>query len=382
MKITVSIGAAFPTPFRFAEFLKREGCLERMITFVPRFRLKSRFQLTLDGPCLVTFPWLAYLNYVSWRFIGNPPWLAYPISDEFDRLASLHLGDCDIFNGWSAVALRSMRRAKSLGAMTVLNTGSAHVAFQATLLEEEYSKFGLKFAGSGRRMIEKGTREFLEADHIIVASTFVRRTLVEEGIPESKISVVPDAVTRQFKSFEKTDAVFRIITVGGLGFRKGLHYLLEAVRQLRLPNAELLLVGRLQAEYAPILKKYEGHYRWAGPVSEEELAKCYSQSSVFVLPSVEDGWGHVTLEAMSCGLPAIVSANAGSADAVQEGINGFVVPACDTGAIMEKLEFLYRNPEARERMGRQARSSVRNRTWDTYGMENKSVFEALLSRRG
>ena len=44
-------------------------------------------------------------------------------------------------------------------------------------------------------------------------------------------------------------------------------------------------------------------------------------------------------------LPVIVSVNTGSADVVQDGVNGFVVPVCDATAIMEKLEYLYRSPE-------------------------------------
>ena len=99
---------------------------------------------------------------------------------------------------------------------------------------------------------------------------------------------------------------------------------------------------------------------------------------MFVLPSVEDGWGHVTLEAMSCGLPAIVSANAGSADAVQDGVTGFVVPACDAQAIAEKLEFLYKHPELRDEMGQQAQLSIQPRTGETYGRQIKNLFEALL----
>jgi phosphatidylinositol alpha 1,6-mannosyltransferase len=81
---------------------------------------------------------------------------------------------------------------------------------------------------------------------------------------------------------------------------------------------------------------------------------------------------------MSCSLPAIVSANAGSADAVREGVTGFVVPACDTQAIVEKLELLYKHPELRDEMGRQAQLSVQPRTWETYGRQIKNVFEALL----
>jgi glycosyltransferase involved in cell wall biosynthesis len=383
MKVTISVGGPFPTPFRLAEFLEREDCLERMITFMPKFRLKSRLQLALDDSHLVTLPWLGYLNYIRWRvrFLSHRAELSYWISDTFDRLAARRLGTCDLFNGWCSTALHSIRQAKAQGAVTVLNTGSAHIAFQNELLEAEYAKFGQKRTVIAPRLVEKGTQEFVEADHIVVASTFVKRTLLEWGIEPSKISVVPDALTRHFDTQPKTDAVFRIIAVGQLGFRKGIQYLLKAVSHLRLPSSELLLVGGLQDEFIPMLREYAGYYRLAGYVPAEKLGEFYSQASVFVLPSVEDGWGHVTLEAMSCGLPAIVSANAGSADAVQDGVTGFVVPACNAQAILEKIEFLYNHPELRDAMGRQAQVSVQQYSPYEYGRRIKSIFETLLQNR-
>ena len=381
MKVTISIGGRFITPFRLAEFLEREDCLKRIVTFMPKFRLRSHLQLALDDRHLITLPWFGYLSYMQSKFLNHRVELGYWIADTFDSLAAERLGDCDVFNGWCSTALHSIRQAKSHGAVTVLNTGSAHIAFQDEIMEAEYVKFGQKRTVTDPRLVEKGTQEFIEADQVIVASTFVKRTLLERGIEHSKISVVPEALTRRFQVQPKTDDVFRVIAVGRLEFRKGIQYLLEAVRQLRLPNSELLLVGRPLEEFAPVLRRYVGNYRLAGPVRHEELGQLYSQSSVLVLPSVEDGWAHVTLEAMSCCLPVIVSANAGSADAVQDGVNGFVVPACDVQAIMEKLEYLYKNPELRQEMGRQACASVQQRTHEEYGRQIKEVFETLLKRR-
>ncbi len=198
------------------------------------------------------------------------------------------------FNGWSGMALRSMRRAKAQGAVTVLCTGSAHIAYQKKLLQAEYAKFGLKRMITHPRIVEKGVQEYVEADHIIVPSTFVRRTLLAEGIEAEKISVVPHPLTRQFLTSSRPDSVFRIVAVGRLEFRKGIQYLMEAVSHLRLPNSELLLIGRAQGDFGPLLEKYAGHYRLAGRVSDDKLGEIFSQASVCVVPSVEDGWGHVT----------------------------------------------------------------------------------------
>lgn len=378
VRVTISIGGAFPSPYQYAEFLEREGYLERIISFMPRWRLKSKFHITLPDKRLITLPWIGALYYGLSRFPMTRSQADVWVSALFEYSVQKCLGPCNVFNGWNGMALLSMRRAKAHGAVTVLCTGSAHIAYQKKLLQAEYAKFGLKRMVTHPHIVEKGVQEYVEADHIIVPSTFVRRTLLAKGIEAAKISVVPHSLTRQFVTSPKADSVFRIIAVGGLGFRKGIQYLLEAVSQLRLPNSELILVGGSQNEFSPILKKYVEYYKLAGYVSNEKLGQLYSQSSVFVLPSVEDGWGHVTLEAMSCGLPAIVSANAGSADAVQDGVTGFLVPACNVQAIIEKLEFLYKHSELRDEMGRQAQLSVQTRTAEVYGRQIKNVFEALL----
>ncbi|MFA5908985.1 MAG: glycosyltransferase family 4 protein [Vicinamibacterales bacterium] len=298
----------------------------------------------------------------------------------FENVVVRNLEGCDLFNGWCSSALESMRKAKSLGAVTVLNTGSVHIATQKQMLEEEYAAFGLRRVVTDQRLVDQGVQEFEEADHIIVASTFVKRSLLDRGIPDRKISIVPDGVTRLFSPGRKTDDVFRVIAVGRIEFRKGIQYLLQAFRDLRLPNAELLLVGGPQPEFDALLNEYRGWYRLTGRVSDAELARWYNESSVFVLPSIEDGWGHVTLEAMSSGLPVIVSANAGSADAVEQGKSGFVVPARDVDTLKARLLELYESAELRRAMGAEAAAAARTRTWDEYGHRNLAVFKRVLGR--
>lgn len=80
--------------------------------------------------------------------------------------------------------------------------------------------------------------------------------------------------------------------------------------------------------------------RIVGHVPKLELAGDYNESSVFVLPSLADSYGLVTLEAMACGLPVVVTENSGSKEAVRDGVDGFVVPIRDIKALKEKLLLL------------------------------------------
>jgi len=122
---------------------------------------------------------------------------------------------------------------------------------------------------------------------------------------------------------------------------------------MRLPpnEAELVLIGPVADTMAAILQKYAGEYTHIPHVSHDRLREHYGRSSVFVLPSVEDGFGYVTAEAMGCGLPVIVSSAAGSADMVEEGGNGFVVPPRSVEALEDRLGRLHRDPELRRALG-------------------------------
>src|SRR5204863_262736 len=101
-----------------------------------------------------------------------------------------------------------------------------------------------------------GIQEYEEADHIIVSSNFARDSMVSRGVPGRKIAVVHEPLTRSFETCAKADDVFRVIAVGRLEYRKGIHYLLEAMRRLKLPNAELVLVGGVQDEMRHTLAEY------------------------------------------------------------------------------------------------------------------------------
>jgi glycosyltransferase involved in cell wall biosynthesis len=173
----------------------------------------------------------------------------------------------------------------------------------------------------------------------------------------------------------------RVLFVGGCSLRKGIPYLVEAFRRIGAP-ATLRLVGRTNEALFRRIGGLPRGVEAVGPKTGAALAAEYAAADVFVLPSVEDGWGLVTNEAMSAALPVIVSDHAGSAEVVRDGINGFVVPARDVDALAARITLLLGDAELRARLGGAARATAAARTWEAYGDERRAlVCEPLLAGR-
>jgi len=282
--------------------------------------------------------------------------------------------NADVVVAFHDTALEVFEQARQSGALCVLDFPSAHPLFTDDLVREE-SALCPDFASSlvinrpdfhMRRM----EREIALADFILVPSAYVSRTFSLSGVPSHKIVTIPygaDVSRFSPSNVEKQNKDFRVLFAGRLEQLKGLSYLLEGYRNFQKPDTSLVLAGTLPPDLT-VLSPYEGLFQYVGYVHPLSMPDFYRQGSVFVLPSLIEGWGFVVLEAMASGLPVIVT-DTGAAEIVRDGIDGFVVPIRDSIAITNRLETLYCDPALRRRMGEQARRRAFEFTWDRYGNE-------------
>jgi glycosyltransferase involved in cell wall biosynthesis len=309
-------------------------------------------------------------------------WLA---TETFDRWVSARLRGCHVFHFLSGCGLLAQRVAKQrFGAVAVCDKGSTHVLSQDAILAEEHARWGVPYRPPfDRRIVERELQEYDEADVILVPSSLVYNSFVERGMPREKLRKIPYGVDlRQFYPTEKKDDVFRVLYVGMINLRKGIPYLLEAVGRLRLPRFEVWLIGLAYDDAKPFLRRYEGSFRTFGYLPREKLFAYYSQASVFVIASIEEGLATVQLQAMACGLPVIATTHTGAGDLFTDGVEGFIVPIRDAEAIREKVLYLYNHPDVRREMGRAALERVRQlRGWDAYGDAVVSMYRELVALR-
>ena len=228
----------------------------------------------------------------------------------------------------------------------------------------------------------KKHRENNEFDYVIAMSDFVKDSYIRFGFPAERIFVAqPDIDTKRFspnKNRERENT-FRVVYAAYTQPLKGLHYLLEAWSELKLPNADVLVGGHgimpeaLKERYDSIITK-DPSIKWIGNSSTPEIY--YRDASVFVFPSLTEGFGRVTLEAMACGLPVITTENAKGI--VEDGKTGFVVADPRWNAMKEKIAYLYHHPDIAEQMGLEARKAVENKK--SFGEAVYEIYREILRR--
>ena len=279
-------------------------------------------------------------------------------------------------------AARAFETAQALGIRCVLDQSVGHVRAWAEVYRHE-SELHPDFADSlpGRipqELIDRCTQEALSADLILVASEYVRQTLLSVGVAPARIRSVPYGVdTDRFRpSAPRQDNTFRALFVGQISQRKGIKYLLEAWKGLRLPNAELLLAGTLIGSGRG-LSAYSGCFRRLPPLPHSEVHRVFAEADVFVYPSLHEGSALAIHEALACGLPVITTPNSGSV--IRDGREGFVVPIRDVEALQEKILLLYSNPELRQQMSLHARSRAEEFTWAAYRCRLVAAILDLLT---
>jgi len=270
---------------------------------------------------------------------------------------------------YDSAALRTLRAAKEVGAVCLLDQSIGHIRWGAQLLAEE-AQLHPEFADSmpsevPRALIERCTEEALIADHVLAASSYVRESLVAAGVAPSRIVIVPyGADTQRFRpSSQPLRSGLRLLFVGGVTQRKGVKYLLEAVKRLGIHDLRLTLVGQVVGSGRG-LAPYREFFRHVPNVPHHEVHRYFQQADVFVYPSLHEGSAIAIYEALASGLPVITTPNSGSV--VRDGVEGFVVPIRDVDALMERILLLYQHEELRRQMARSARRTAEQFTWEAY----------------
>jgi len=204
--------------------------------------------------------------------------------------------------------------------------------------------------------------------------------------PGLNIEVIPNGVdTERFKPGPaRTGKEFRLLFVGRLRDFKGAQHVLEALggaEELAPVRFDIVGDGPYGGELERMAraKGLGGRVVFHGWAAPEETPAFYREADAFILPSYAEGSPNVVLEAMASGLPVIVSDGPGLRESVRDGVEGFVTPARDAGAIRAALGRLVHDREARRRMGEAGLARAREQSWAGVARRHVAIFERVLA---
>ena len=219
-------------------------------------------------------------------------------------------------------------------------------------------------------------------DKIIALSSKQADILENLGADPSNITIIPHGVdlnqinltgdTEKFKKSYRLNAKNLILFVGGLIPRKGINYLIAAMKYVKSDSVLLIVGGELQA-HSGVKEGLEQQVKklglknvlFLGRVSKEDLERAYVSADVFVLPSISEGLPLTLLEAMAYKKCVIATNIAGNSDVIKNGENGILVEPENAHELGEKIDYLLANEGLRKKLGATARKEIEKKySWN------------------
>lgn len=168
-----------------------------------------------------------------------------------------------------------------------------------------------------------------------------------------------------------------VLAVGQFIHRKGFDLLLKAAKKLP-QEVGIYLAGALPTEEYAALAAGMGQIHFVGFLDKEALKRYMQASDLFVLPTREDMWGLVINEALANALPVVTTDRCiAGTELIQDGVNGYLIPAEDIDALLDRMNRILQDRDLKCRMGREALLSIRPYTIEGMVQIHQSIFEGV-----
>ena len=226
-------------------------------------------------------------------------------------------------------------------------------------------------------------RQIREAEWILTESNRMAGRVRAIAPPETPIVSLGQGVDAAFfapRLDRASGEKLRVVQVSRVAYAKGIE-VANAAAERASPWIEHFDVAGWNVSRQAMLRKNSTHLRFLGGLPATGVRDLLQQADAFVLPTLADSMPRAVIEAMAAGLPAITTDCSGYQDLIEDGVNGFIVPAGDAGAIAARLRLLSQDPGLRLRMGRAARATAERNTWEHYEERFRTALREFLAAR-
>ncbi len=304
-------------------------------------------------------------------------------------------GPYDVIDVASAEALVVAVRRKHIGAANaaIINrsNGLEHLNY-ARMLDD--ARAGIAPKPWTRRQLYPLVRlnavaaALRKSDRALVLNAADRDYVIAQGWKSEKaVDLVPHGVSSPFlQSHAPVARGEGLLFCGSWDSVKGIDYLVpafaEIAKQLFFTRLTILGPG-VPAEHVLARFPVELHsrIRVVARTTEREVMEYYRTHDILLMPSTYEGFGMVTIEAMSQGLPVIATPVGCAPMVIENGVNGLIIPPRDTFALAATTVSLMSDGIAREHMGRLAKAAVSQMSWTNAARRTLRTYEAAIAGR-
>jgi glycosyltransferase involved in cell wall biosynthesis len=326
---------------------------------------------------------------VSYRLLGTMRALAIHDRIVAGRLAALR-DDIDIVHTWPSAARETLKAAAQLGIPTVLERPNAHTRYAYESVQAEAARIGVALPSNNEYALKqdvllKEEEEYQLADYLLCPSDFTIKTFVDRGTPAAKLKKHGYGFdeTRFYPSRDRKQddrSGLQVLFAGDAAVRKGVHFGLEAWMQSAAhTTGKLLIAGTFLPAYAERLRPFLSDPSVEVLGHRNDLPDLMRSSDILILPSVEEGFGLVCVEAIGCGCVPLVSE--ACTDTCRHRKNALVHRIGDVATLATHLTLLHENRGLLARLRAQCIEDAPTLTWSAAGQRLLEIYGQVLDER-
>ena len=326
---------------------------------------------------------------IPYKVLGTMRALAlhdYIVSRRLPKLA----GQIDVIHTWPDAALQTLKVAAQLGIPTVLERPNAHTRYAYESVQAESKRIGVVLPSDNEYafkedVLRREEEEYRLTDFLLCPSDFTIKTFVERGTPRDKLlkhtygfddrACYPDP-----NHVPNSQGGLTMMFAGDAAVRKGVHFALEAwLNSPAHKNGTFLIAGGMLPAYAEKMAGMLSHPSVKVLGHRKDVPELMRKSDLFVLPSIEEGFGLVCVEAMGSGCVPLVSE--ACTDACRHMQNALVHPIGDVRTLTQQITMLYEDRGLLARLRAESLRSAPNHTWTAAGRRLLDVYREAVARK-
>lgn len=327
---------------------------------------------------------------IPYKLLGTMRALAlhdYIVSRRLEKLA----GQVDVIHTWPDAALRTLEVAERMGIPTVLERPNAHTRYAYESVQAESKRIGVLLPPNNEYafredILQREEEEYRRTDFLLCPSDFTIKTFLDRGFPREKLlkhgyGFDENACYPDLARVADAKRGLTMLFAGDAAVRKGVHFALEA--WLKSPahrDGTFLIAGGMLPAYAEKMSEMLAHPSVKVLGHRTDVPELMRNSDLFVLPSIEEGFGLVVVEAIGSGAVPLVSE--ACTDACRHMVNGLVHPIGDVPTLTRHITTLYEDRALLERLRYECIRTRLNYTWTAAGQRLYDVYREAVAKKG